>query len=49
MLKCLEEFEIIAEKTGGCRKETSRRLRRLEDKVPGIIYGGKRKPNKILP
>lgn len=38
-----EEFEIIAEKREVVGKGSSRRLRRLEDKVPGIIYGGKKK------
>ncbi|MCF7980623.1 MAG: 50S ribosomal protein L25/general stress protein Ctc [Pseudomonadales bacterium] len=38
-----EEFEINAEKREVVGKGSSRRLRRLEDKVPGIIYGGKKK------
>lgn len=38
-----EEFELNAESREVVGKGSSRRLRRLEDKVPAIIYGGKKK------
>lgn len=38
-----EEFELNAEAREVVGKGSSRRLRRLEDKVPAIIYGGKKK------
>ncbi len=37
------EFELNVEVRDVVGKGSSRRLRRLEDKVPGIIYGGKKK------
>lgn len=38
-----EEFELNAESREVVGKGSSRRLRRLEGKVPAIIYGGKKK------
>lgn len=37
-------FELIAEQRSKMGKGASRRLRRLESKVPGILYGGSEKP-----
>lgn len=37
-------FELIAERRSKMGKGASRRLRRLESKVPGILYGGSEKP-----
>lgn len=41
------EFEIIAETRTDLGKGASRRLRRLEEKVPGIIYGNDITPVSI--
>lgn len=38
-----DEFELNAQVREVVGKGSSRRLRRLEDKVPAIIYGGKKK------
>jgi large subunit ribosomal protein L25 len=38
------EFQLAAETRADLGKGASRRLRRLENKVLGIVYGGKKKP-----
>jgi large subunit ribosomal protein L25 len=55
MSKTSELYELTAEKRSDLGKGASRRLRRLEDKVPAIIYGGGEEPvtlslehNKVL-
>jgi large subunit ribosomal protein L25 len=40
-------FELNAEKRTDIGKGASRRLRRLEDKIPGILYGGEKEPTAI--
>jgi large subunit ribosomal protein L25 len=40
-------FELVAEKRADIGKGASRRLRRLEDKVPAILYGGEQAPIAI--
>lgn len=40
-------FELNAEKRADIGKGASRRLRRLQDKIPGILYGGEREPIAI--
>ena len=42
-----DEFNLIAEMRDDRGKGASRRLRRLEDKVPAIIYGGDTAPQKL--
>ena len=42
-----EDFVLNAETREDEGKGASRRLRRLENKVPAIIYGGKKKPANI--
>ena len=42
-----EEFSLNAELREDTGKGSSRRLRRLEDKVPAIVYGGKKNPANI--
>lgn len=37
-------FELVAEKRNEMGKGASRRLRRIAEKVPGILYGGDEKP-----
>lgn len=41
------EFTLNAELRTDDGKAASRRLRRLEDKVPAIIYGGRKKPVSV--
>ncbi len=41
------QFELQAEARQDVGKGASRRLRRLEDKIPAIIYGGDTEPTKI--
>lgn len=41
------EFELHAELRSDVGKGASRRLRRLEDKIPAIIYGGDKAPSNI--
>lgn len=41
-------FEIPAESRSDQGKGASRRLRRLADKVPGIVYGGGKEPKQIM-
>ncbi len=43
-----EQFELVAEARSDVGKGASRRLRRLEDKVPAIIYGGGLAPQNIV-
>jgi len=40
-------FELNAEKRADMGKGASRRLRRLQDKVPAILYGGEKQPLAI--
>ncbi len=40
-------FELNAEKRADIGKGASRRLRRLQDKIPGILYGGEKEPIAI--
>lgn len=40
-------FELNAEKRADIGKGASRRLRRLQDKVPAILYGGEKEPLAI--
>ncbi|MDF2866548.1 MAG: rplY [Gammaproteobacteria bacterium] len=40
-------FELNAEKRADIGKGASRRLRRLQDKIPGILYGGEKEPVAI--
>ena len=42
-----ESFEIQAEVRADVGKGASRRLRRLENKIPGIIYGGQKEARSI--
>lgn len=42
-----DSFELNVELREDMGKGASRRLRRLEDKIPGIVYGGGRKPQPI--
>ncbi|WP_444994734.1 50S ribosomal protein L25/general stress protein Ctc [Aliikangiella sp. IMCC44359] len=42
-----ESFEINAEIREDMGKGASRRLRRLEDKIPGIVYGAGKEPQPI--
>jgi large subunit ribosomal protein L25 len=42
------QFELIAELRKEVGKGASRRLRRLEARVPGILYGGSEKPLPLL-
>lgn len=41
------DFELNAAGREDTGKGASRRLRRLSDEVPAIVYGGKKKPTKI--
>lgn len=41
-------FELVVERRNEMGKGASRRLRRLENKVPGILYGGEEKPVSIM-
>lgn len=41
-------FELEAELRQDCGKGASRRLRRLQDKVPAIVYGGGQAPTPIM-
>ncbi len=41
------EFQLFAESRSDMGKGASRRLRRLQERVPGIIYGGKDEPQMI--
>ena len=43
----MSEFALSAESRTDLGKGASRRLRRLENKVLGIVYGGKNKPAPI--
>lgn len=40
-------FELNAEKRADTGKGASRRLRRLQDKIPAILYGGEKEPMSI--
>lgn len=40
----MNPFELVAERRTKMGKGASRRLRRLDSKVPGILYGGKEEP-----
>jgi len=42
-----DQFEVQAEVRGDKGKGSSRRLRRLADKVPAIIYGGDKDPQPL--
>jgi len=42
-----ESFEVNVELREDLGKGASRRLRRLEDKIPGIVYGGGKKPQPL--
>jgi large subunit ribosomal protein L25 len=42
------QFELAAEVRSDVGKGASRRLRRIEDKVPAIIYGGGEEPQNLL-
>jgi len=42
-----DSFELNVELRDDMGKGASRRLRRLEDKIPGIVYGGGKKPQPI--
>lgn len=42
------EFELAVESRDVQGKGASRRLRRLDNKVPAIIYGGETKPHNIM-
>ncbi|TQV76469.1 50S ribosomal protein L25/general stress protein Ctc [Aliikangiella marina] len=42
-----DSFELNVELREDMGKGASRRLRRLEDKIPGIVYGGGREPQPI--
>jgi large subunit ribosomal protein L25 len=42
-----EDFKIIAEARELVGKGASRRLRRLDGKIPAIVYGGNKKPVQI--
>ncbi|WP_341939447.1 50S ribosomal protein L25/general stress protein Ctc [Marinimicrobium sp. C2-29] len=43
-----DDFILKAESRDALGKGASRRLRRLEGKVPAIVYGGKKKPTSIM-
>ncbi len=43
----MSTFEINAEAREDMGKGASRRLRRLEDKIPAIVYGGTKKPQPL--
>lgn len=40
-------FELDATQRDDLGKGSSRRLRRLQDRIPGIVYGGAKKPESI--
>jgi len=42
-----DSFELNVELREDLGKGASRRLRRLDDKIPGIVYGGGKKPQPI--
>ena len=42
-----DSIQLTAEIRTTVGKGASRRLRRLDNKVPGIIYGGEKEPQKI--
>ncbi|TQV84797.1 50S ribosomal protein L25/general stress protein Ctc [Exilibacterium tricleocarpae] len=42
-----EDFVLNAEARADAGKGASRRLRRLAEKVPAVVYGGKKKPQSI--
>jgi len=42
-----KSFEVNVELREDLGKGASRRLRRLEDKIPGIVYGGGKKPQPL--
>ncbi len=42
-----KSFEVSVELRDDLGKGASRRLRRLEDKIPGIVYGGGEKPQPL--
>jgi large subunit ribosomal protein L25 len=42
-----QSFELNVELRDDMGKGASRRLRRLDDKIPGIVYGGGKKPQPI--
>ena len=42
-----DQFEVIAEARVDKGKGSSRRLRRLADQVPAIIYGGNKDPQPL--
>ena len=42
-----DQFELNAEVREDMGKGASRRLRRLADKVPAIIYGGQKDPQPL--
>ena len=42
-----DQFEVQAELREDTGKGASRRLRRLADKVPAIIYGGDKDPQSL--
>ncbi|MCW9017313.1 MAG: 50S ribosomal protein L25, partial [Kangiellaceae bacterium] len=42
-----DSFVLNVELREDMGKGASRRLRRLEDKIPGIVYGGGKKPQPI--
>ncbi|MBT4522455.1 MAG: 50S ribosomal protein L25/general stress protein Ctc, partial [Halieaceae bacterium] len=42
-----DQFELLAEVREDMGKGASRRLRRLADQVPAIIYGGKKDPQPL--
>ena len=42
-----DSFEVNVELREDLGKGASRRLRRLEDKIPGIVYGGGKKPQPL--
>ena len=43
----MSDYSLIAQKREEAGKGSSRRLRRLEDLVPAIVYGGKNQPMSI--
>jgi len=43
----MSDFELNAKRREDLGKGASRRLRRLADEVPAIIYGGKKKPESV--
>lgn len=43
-----ETFEFLAELRENTGKKAARRIRRFDDKVPGIVYGAEKPPQSII-